>query len=117
MTFVTKTAALAAAMLALSGCALNSYCEGEQDYQTAPSVPPLNTAEGLQLPESPSALRIPPPPASPVPYGERYKDEDGDDAIRCLDRPPDMPKPVEPAAPAPTPAPAPAETPATKKQD
>jgi hypothetical protein len=105
MKLARMTAAMAAA-LALSGCALSSYCEGEMDYQRAPSVPPLHTAEGLQLPESGSALRIPPPPANPVPYGEKYKDADGDDAVRCLDRPPELARPAEPEAPAAPAAPA-----------
>jgi hypothetical protein len=107
MKLARMTAAVAAA-LALSGCALSSYCEGELKYQRAPSVPPLRTAEGLQLPQSGSALRIPPPPENPVPYGEKYKDAEGDDAVRCLDRPPELvrsPEPPEPAATAAEPPP------------
>ena len=84
------------ATLGLSGCAVSSYCEGEQDYQKAESVPPLVAAQGLKLPESASALKIPPPPAQPVAYAEPYKDADGDDRVRCLDTPPAMPPRVEP---------------------
>lgn len=90
------------AAAALSGCAVSSYCEGEQDYQKAQSVPALKSPEGLTLPESPSALRIPRPPANPVPYGETYKDEDGDERVACLDKPPAMPPPAESAPPAST---------------
>ena len=97
--------------LALTGCAVSSYCEGDQKYHKAESLPPLSGAEGVTLPESASALKIPPPPANPVAFGEHYKDADGDDAVRCLDKPPDMPPPVEPK-PAETTAPAPATTPA-----
>ena len=78
-------------VLALGACASNSYCLGEQKYQNAGSVPPLRPIEGLKLPESPSALKIPPAPANPVAFGERYKDEDGDEKSRCLDKPPAMP--------------------------
>jgi len=84
--------------LALAGCAVNSYCEGEQDYAKAQSLPPLQDVEGAKVPESPSALKIPPPPQNPVAFGETYKDEDGDDAIRCLDKPPEMPPQAEPKA-------------------
>lgn len=100
--------------LALGGCAASSYCEGEQDYEGARSVSVLQPAEGLRLQESSSALKIPPAPANAVPYGETYADADGDDAVRCLDRPPDLhltvhPKAeAEPPQPAPAPAPAPA---------
>lgn len=107
---------------ALAGCAVNSYCEGEQKYDAARSLPPLASAEGATVPESPSALKIPPPPENPVPFGQTVKDEDGDDMISCLDKPPEMPplaKPAEatPAAPADAkpadePAAKPAETPA-----
>lgn len=97
---------LLASVLVLGGCAGSSYCEGEQGYQTARSVPAPQSSGTLQIPVSESALRIPPPPENAVPYGEEYQDEDGDEAIRCLDRPPAMPPPVEPK-PLPTePAPA-----------
>ena len=113
MTFVVR-AILLAASAALAGCAANSYCKGEQPYQKAPSVPPLKAADGLKLPESASALRIPPPAVNPVPYGETVKDADGDDEIRCLDKPLPMAVAVEPPAmpaPAPVAAPAKVETP------
>ena len=116
MKTVTRTLALLP-VLALAGCAVNSYCEGEQTYQKAPTLPPLQATGGVKLPESPSALKIPSPPSNPVAYGEHYQDEDGDDAVRCLDKPPAMPplaesKPAEaPAVPAPVEAPKPAEAP------
>lgn len=104
-------------VLALGGCAGSSYCEGQQHYQTARSVPVPQSAGALQIPQSESALRIPPAPENAVPYGEQLLDEDGDEVVRCLDKPPDMPPPVEPkplpeetpAAPAPA---APVEKPA-----
>ena len=85
-------------VLALGACSVNTYCEGEQDYQKAGTVPPLQGAEGLKLPQSASALKIPPPPPHPVAYGEHVKDEDGDDVVQCLDKPPEMPPPVQPKA-------------------
>ena len=87
---VTKLLALLPIAL-VTACANNSYCMGEQKYQVAGSVPPLYPVEGMKLPESPSALRIPPPPPNPVPYGQVAKNADGDDKIQCLDKPPDMP--------------------------
>ena len=85
----------------LSGCATSSYCTDELEYQEAKSVPPITGAEGLALPDSPSALRIPPPPESPVAFGEIYKDAEGDERAHCLDTPPPIslpppaPQPVE----------------------
>lgn len=87
--------------LALGGCAASSYCEGVQPYQRARSVPAVQPVDGLRVPPSESALRIPPEPANSVAYGEILKDEDGDDVVRCLDKPPELPElPPEPAAPA-----------------
>lgn len=128
-----KFLALVPALL-LCGCAANSYCIGEQPYQKAASVPPLKNAEDLKIPESPSSLRIPPAPAKPTPYGEVVKDSDGDDVVRCLDKPPELvasidPPPAPPApvaapavaapvqaAPAPAPEPAKPAAPAKKKK-
>jgi hypothetical protein len=93
-------------LLALGACATGSYCEGQQDYQRAQSVPVLQPAGGLKVPESDTALKIPPPPAKAVPFGEVGKDEDGDDMVVCLDKPPALPPLApEPVAPAAAPAP------------
>ena len=111
MKYVVRVIVLAAAA-ALAGCAANSYCKGEQSYQKAPSVPPLKAADGLKLPESASALKIPPPAVNPVAFGETAKDEDGDEVIRCLDKPLPMAVAAEaPAAPAPVVVPAKVDTP------
>ena len=93
----TRTLALAPVLLA--GCAANSYCLGEQAYQAAPSAPTLKTVEGVKLPDSASALTIPPAPPSAAPYGRTYTDEDGDEKVACLDKPPAMPALQAPAAP------------------
>lgn len=107
-----RIAMLAAAAL-LGGCAANSYCLEDLDYQQAKSVPPIRGTDGLQIPESPGALRVPPAAPDSEPYGKKVKDEKGNEKIVCLDRPPPMPPlaPLpEPATPAPSPAPpAPAE--------
>lgn len=101
-------------MLALAGCAASSYCEGEHAYQTAPSVPAVQSAEGLKFPESTAALKIPPAPANPVPYGQKVKMDDGDERTSCLDKPPMLvtptlpPEPPKPDTPAPAQPPAPA---------
>jgi hypothetical protein len=94
-------------VFALAGCAASAYCEGERLYQEAGSVPEVQPTDGLKPRESASALKIPPAPANPVPYAEEYVDEDGDEAVRCLDKPPEMPAlalPPEPAKPEEKPA-------------
>lgn len=82
--FLVPAAALLA--LALSACAGNRYCLSEQEYQKAENLQPIQPVEGLALPESASALRIPPPPAEVVPFGTRNAEGDG----VCLDRPPPL---------------------------
>ena len=91
--------------LALGACAGGSYCEGKQDYQRARSIPAVQPAEGLRLPESDATLRIPPPAKNAVPFAETGTDEDGDEVVTCLDKPPQLPPLAEPkdAPTAPTP--------------
>lgn len=83
----------------LAACGANSYCLVQQDYQKAEIVPELRAADGLEMPDSPSALRLPAAPANPAPFGVRNKDGEG----VCLDKPPRMPAspaaaPAKPAA-------------------
>lgn len=75
---------IALGVLLLSGCGAGKYCLQDQEYQSAETVAPLKTVDGLQLPKSPAALVLPPPPANPVPFGVR--DEHG--GAVCLDQPP-----------------------------
>lgn len=81
----------------LAACSgANSYCLKESDYQRARVVPELHGADGLAMPDSPSALRLPPEPVNPAPFGVRTADGAGE----CLDRPPPMiasPRAKEPA--------------------
>lgn len=72
------------ASTALAGCGVNSYCLVEQDYQKARVVPELRSTDGLEMPDSPSALRLPPAPADAEPFGVRNEAGEG----QCLDRPP-----------------------------
>lgn len=93
--------------LVLTGCASNRYCLGEQDYQNAENLQPLQPVEGLKLPTSPTALKIPPPAAKPVAFGVANAKGDG----VCLDKPPPM---AQPPAPVATPATKPAAAPPAK---
>lgn len=68
----------------LSACSVNSYCLVEQDYQKARVAPELKAGDGLAVPNSPSALRLPPKPGQNEPFGRRADDGSG----VCLDRPP-----------------------------
>lgn len=87
----------------LGGCVSGGYCLGEHKYQQAESLPPLKGVDGVQPPDSATALRIPPPPTQAVPYGQVYQDAEGDEKVRCLDKPPAMP-PIEAKPPEPVPA-------------
>ncbi len=79
----------------LGGCANNRYCLEKQGYENAGSIPPLKSADGLQIPQSAGALVVPPPTASTqrIPFGRLEKTANGADKVECLDRPPPMPKP------------------------
>ena len=79
-----------AATALLAACTPNSYCLKEQKYMHAENRPPLTPVAGLSLPDSATALRIPPPPTAVVPFG--YRNQEG--AGVCLDKPPAMPSPA-----------------------
>lgn len=79
--------------LVLCGCADHRYCLKKQGYEDAGSIPPLKSADGLQIPRSAGALVVPPPSAQRVPFGREEKTANGQDKIECLDQPPPMPKP------------------------
>lgn len=82
---------LGASVLVLSACGANRYCVIDQPYQSAATVPELKPVEGLSLPQSPSALRLPAAPAERVPFGTL----DADGMGVCLDKPPILVKPPE----------------------
>lgn len=90
-------AAVLLACAALSACGTNSYCLSQQEYQKAEVAPDLRQVSGLELPDSPSALRLPPPPATSVPFGTKGEDGTG----VCLDKPPRLAMPSKPAGPMP----------------
>lgn len=98
-----RSAVLLAAV-GLSACGSNRHCQGDFPYQRAQTLPPPAQSEGLKWPESPSALRIPPPPAQQVPYAYTPTGDKGE-GVECLDVPPRMPpEPAQdPTATAPTP--------------
>ncbi|NGY03575.1 hypothetical protein [Solimonas terrae] len=79
----------------LAGCSNTKRCEGEQAYQTAETLPTPGAIPGLTVPDSPSALHIPPQPAQPVPFGVKVADAKGGTHYECLDVPPHMVAPAE----------------------
>lgn len=90
---------LLAGSLLLSGCATQSYCLGKQHYDDAVSIAPLEASDGLSLPQSPTALHIPPPPAKDEPFGTPGKVANSPYSAQCLDRPPPLPPDVQAAPP------------------
>ncbi|MDM4768786.1 hypothetical protein [Solimonas sp. SE-A11] len=79
---MSRIAVLVLATALLAGCASRNPCVGDNEYQKATSLPPLTTVDGLKVPESASALRIPPAPAAAQPAAEGA----------CLQTPPPMPE-------------------------
>ena len=55
---VSSLLAVSAAAL-LSACAGNQVCNADADYRKAAAIPAIQPAEGLKLPQSPSALKVP----------------------------------------------------------
>ena len=101
---------IAASLLMLSGCSTTGRCKGVQEYQKAQTMPTPPAVPDLKVQDSASSLKIPPPPAKAVAYGEQVPDpaKAGKTKLECLDTPPAMsePTPVPAAAPAAAPAPA-----------
>ena len=100
---------LAAGML--TGCASGGgRCSGDFDYQQAQTLPPAQAVEGIKPPDSAAALRIPPEPATKVPFAEVYQnpEDPSQNKTRCMDVPPRAPDPA-PAEPVPAAAVAPVE--------
>lgn len=91
--------ALVLTLAAVAGCSTTSYCTGELPYQSAETLPPLRGAEGLEIPQSQAALRVPDGPYAGPGYAQTYVNEKGKKRVRCLDVPPALPP-----APEPTPA-------------
>jgi hypothetical protein len=89
-------------MLALlvSACANHAYCERKPQYYGAASVPPIQGAGNLKVPESPTAMRVPPQPPSELAFGTRVPDpkHPGRHSVQCLDQPPPMVEAPAPAA-------------------
>lgn len=82
-----RVSLLAVCLSGLAACSSNNYCLTEQDYQTSEIVPEIKPVEGLAVPASPSALRLPDRPTNQVAFGKKNADGDG----VCLDQPPKMP--------------------------
>lgn len=96
--FVSAPLIRALSLLTLAGlssaCGVNTYCLTDQPYQRAQIAPEMKPVEGLSLPTTGSALRLPEAPENPKPFG--VKNEEG--AGVCLDKPPRlvMPEPKNP---------------------
>lgn len=81
--------------LLCAGCSSKSYCMKEQKYDHVASIPPVTGGDGLKIPNSPTALRVPPapPPAQDAPFGSKVIDPKHPHRTQyaCLDEPPPMP--------------------------
>jgi hypothetical protein len=85
---------LVIAALVLGGCANNRYCARDQPYDNARSIPNIQGVDGLTVPDSPTAMRVPPETAPPTPFGVKVVDQKtGKSRYQCLDQPPTL-KPV-----------------------
>lgn len=106
--FRLDSMSILSAALLLSACGgVSRHCVGEFEYQKAQTLPAPGQIEGLVLPNSASALQIPPAPEKPVPYAREVADpaNPGEMRTECLDVPPALT--IKPEPPEPVPAPAP----------
>lgn len=88
-----KIVIAAALLLLLGACSSTRHCERAQPYQRAETLPPLEAVDGIEPPRSASALRIPEPPPTAVPFAVKEPDPERPDRMvtRCLDVPPGIP--------------------------
>ncbi len=96
------------AATALSACASGSRrCSKPQSYAEEQTLATPAAVPGLTIPDSPSALRIPPPPAQAVAFGEKVDDPQnpGKKTYECLDQPPPLRAQTDPATPVTLPSP------------
>jgi hypothetical protein len=95
MPFCRSTVRLSAllAVTLLAACGSKSYCLRDQKYDHTASIPAITGGDGLAVPNSPTALRVPPQPADvpDVPFGAKGVDARGRTQYACLDEPPPLP--------------------------
>ena len=86
------------ASILLTACASNQTCTASADYRDAAAVRPIQPAEGLNLPSSASALKVPDLPPAALAAARTQPMPKKGRGPACLDYPPEI-APVE-AAPA-----------------
>jgi hypothetical protein len=93
------TGALTLTVLAFAGCAENRYCASPDTYESAPSIPAIQSVGDVKVSLNPDAYLIPPVPANPVPFGQKIPDPNKT-RWSCLDQPPRLTSGSTAAAPA-----------------
>jgi len=88
---------MTAASLLLTACAGNRVCNADAAYRRAAAIPPIQPAEGLQLPQSPSALKVPEITATAKAAAIEQPMPKRGKGTACLDYPPDI-APLEAAS-------------------
>jgi len=79
-----------AASLLLGACASNQTCNADADYRKAGAIPPIKPAEGLALPQSAAALKVPDiTPAAAQAAATQPLPKKGK-GTACLDYPPEI---------------------------
>lgn len=97
VSFKLKSTLIAVATLAFAGCAENRYCANPDTYESAPSIPAIQSVGDVKVTLNPDAYVIPPVPANPVPFGQIIPDAKKT-RYSCLDQPPRLPPVAAPAA-------------------
>lgn len=90
-----KLILIIAAALLTGACAGNRVCNASADYRNAAAIPPIQPAEGLKLPTSPAALKVPELTPGAQEAAKLPLPRKGN-GTACLDYPPEI-APIEPA--------------------
>lgn len=90
-----KLIAIVTASLLISACAGSKVCSSAAEYRNAAAIPPIQPAEGLLLPSSAAALKVPELTPAAVEAAKLPPPRKGR-GTACLDYPPEI-APLEPA--------------------
>lgn len=84
-----KPIVIVIAGLLTSGCASNQVCKDSAEYRKAAAIPPIQPAEGLSLPTSAAALKVPDLTPAAIEAAKLPPPRKGK-GTACLDYPPEL---------------------------
>ncbi len=88
-----RSLSLIAVIASIAACSSTRYCAREQSYEKSVSIPPIVAPEGLKLPATSTALKVPEPRGESLSFAYLTPDpaKPGKNKVQCLDQPPPIP--------------------------